>query len=214
MLASRERVTEMPTLGWPFLTLKPASSAKPSDTLATCPSRTTSLPRRLSTICSNSAGDSMRPTSRMLCSSSAPFTRPTGAVVFCIRSALTTSVTDMLYSRSFSARSSTESSRRSAPFTFTTATPSIARNRSARTSSARREISACVCPDEESASCMMGCAEGSMRRRIGSRISTGSLWRTEAMAFRISSEASTMFFLKLKMMTICALLSADVERIW
>jgi len=61
---------------------------------------------------------------------------------------------------------------------------------------------------------MMGCAEGSILRRIGSLISIGILWRTEAMALRISSEASTMFFLKLKMMTICALLSDEVERIW
>jgi hypothetical protein len=60
---------------------------------------------------------------------------------------------------------------------------------------------------------MMGCAEGSMRLRIGSRISTGSLCRTEAMALRISSEASTMFFLKLKMMTIWALLSAALAKV-
>ncbi len=214
VLASRERVTAMPTLGWPLRRLKPESSAKPSATLATCPRRTTSLPRRLRTMLSNSAGDSMRPTRRMLCSSSAPLTRPTGAVVFCARSAATTSVTEMLYSRSFSARSSTESSRRSAPFTLTTATPSIERKRSARTSSASREISACDCDLAESAICMIGCADGSMRLRIGSRISMGSLCRTEAMAFLISSEASTMFFLKLKMMTTWALLSAEVERIW
>ncbi len=156
----------------------------------------------------------MRPTSRMLCSSSVPLTRPTGAVVFWLRRALTTSVTEMLYSRSFSARSSTESSRRSAPFTLTTATPSMLRKRSDSTSSASREISACVWFFAESAICMIGCAEGSMRRRIGSRISTGSLCRTEAIALRISSEASTMFFLKLKMMTMVAALSAEVERIW
>ena len=92
-----------------------------------------------------------------------------------LRSAFTTSVTETLYSRSFSARSSTESSRRSDPFTFTTATPSMARKRSASKSSARREISAWLCVSEESASCMMGCADGSMRVRIGSRISIGSL---------------------------------------
>jgi hypothetical protein len=34
------------------------------------------------------------------------------------------------------------------------------------------------------------------------------------MAFLISSEASTMFFLKLKMMTMVERLSAAVERIW
>ncbi len=67
--------------------------------------------------------------------------RPTGAVVFWARSAFTTSVTDTLYSRSFCALSKTESSRCKEPFTFTTATPSIARNRSASTSSANREIS-------------------------------------------------------------------------
>ena len=162
----------------------------------------------------NSRGDSMRPTRRMLCSSSWPFTRPTGAVVFCARSAFTTSVTDTLNSRSFSARSSTESSRRSAPFTLTVATPSMERKRSARTSSVNREISACFWTVEETASCMIGCADGSILCRIGSRISMGSLWRTAAMALRISSAASLMFFLKLKMMTTCAWLSAAVERIW
>ena len=61
----------------------------------------------------------MRPTRRMLSSSSGPFTRPTGAVVFCCCSAFTTSVTETLNSRSFSACSSTESSRLSEPVTFT-----------------------------------------------------------------------------------------------
>jgi hypothetical protein len=37
VLASRERVTEMPTLGLPLRRLKPESSAKPSSTVATCP---------------------------------------------------------------------------------------------------------------------------------------------------------------------------------
>jgi hypothetical protein len=50
------------------------------------------LVRRRITICSNSAGASMRPTADALVSS-APRTLPTGAVVFCARSALTTSVT-------------------------------------------------------------------------------------------------------------------------
>lgn len=61
---------------------------------------------------------------------------------------------------------------------------------------------------------MIGCAEGLIRVRMGSRISTGSLWRTEAMALRISSAASAMFFLKLNWMTTCAVLSLEVERIW
>jgi hypothetical protein len=34
------------------------------------------------------------------------------------------------------------------------------------------------------------------------------------MALRISSDASTMFFLKLNWITIVAWLSAEVERIW
>ena len=82
VLASRERVTEMLTLGCPLRTLKLAGSAKPSAIVATCARRTTSLPRRRITILSNSSGDSMRPTRRMLCSSSGPLTRPTGEVVF------------------------------------------------------------------------------------------------------------------------------------
>jgi hypothetical protein len=175
VLASRERVIEMPTFGCALRRLNPVSSAKPSSTVATWPRRTISSPFLLRTMLLNSFGDSMRPTRRMLCSSSAPFTRPTGAVVFCMRSAFTTSATETLYSRSFCACSSTESSRRSDPFTLTTATPSMERKRSARKSSASREISAKLCFSEESASSMMGCAEGSMRVRIGSRISIGSL---------------------------------------
>ena len=213
VLASRERVMEIPTFGWALRTLKLLSSAKPSAIVATCPRRTTSLPRRLSTICSNSAGDSMRPTRRILCSSSVPLTRPTGAVVFCARNAATTSVTETLYSRSFSARSSTDNSRRSEPLTLTVATPSMARNLSASVSSARRDISAWVWLAADKAICMIGCVAGSIRRRMGSRISTGSLCRIEAIELRISSEASIMFFLKLKMMTMLAELSLAVERI-
>jgi hypothetical protein len=134
----------------------------------------------------------------MLWSSSAPRTLPTGAVAFCARSAATTSVTETSYSRSFCARSSTDSSRRSAPLTSTTATPLMPRKRSASWSSAMREISACDCVFDDSASCMIGCADGSARVRIGSRISTGSLCRTVAMALRTSSAASIMFLSKSK----------------
>jgi hypothetical protein len=162
---------------------------------------------------SNSRGDSMRPTRRMLWSSSGPFTSPTGAVVFCRRSAPTTSATDTLYSRSFCARSSTDSSRFSEPFTSTVDTPLMPRNRSASWSSASREISASVCVLEDSPSCITGSCEGSARNRIGSRISSGSLCRTWLMALRISSAASIMFFLKSKMTMICAWPSEAVERI-
>ena len=48
-------------------------------------------------------------------------------------------------------------------------------DQSRSSSSARREISACVCTCDDRATCMMGCADGSMRVRTGSRISTGSL---------------------------------------
>ncbi len=175
VLASRARVMDRPTLGLPLRALNEASSAKPSCTVASCPRRTTSSPRRRTTTCSNWAGDSMRPTRRMLWSSRPPRTLPTGAVVFWLRSAFTTSATEMLYSRSFSARSSTDSSRLSAPLTLTTATPGSARKRSASSSSARREISAWVCVVEARASCITGCADGSTRCSTGSRISVGSL---------------------------------------
>ena len=117
----------------------------------------------------------MRPTSRMLFSSSVPRTLPTGALVFWVRSAVTTSPTDTLYSRSFSARSSTDSSRRSAPPTLTLETPSIERKRSASVSSARRDISAWLSVVDDSARFMIGCCEVSQRVMIGSRISVGSL---------------------------------------
>ena len=175
VLASRVRVIAMPTLGLPLRTEKLLSSAKPSFTSATCARRTSSVPRRLMTICPKSAGLSMRPTSRMLWSCSVPRTLPTGAVAFCARSAATTSVTLTSCSRSFSARSSTLSSRRNAPLTLTTATPEMPRKRSANSSSAMREICAWLSVLEDNASCMMGWAEGSMRRRMGSRISTGNL---------------------------------------
>ena len=212
VLASRVRVIDRPTLGWPLRTEKPPSSAKPSCTVATWARRTSWLPLRLMTICSNSAGDSMRPTRRMLWSSSAPRTLPTGAVAFCARSAATTSVTETAYSRSFSACSSTDSSRRSAPLTLTTATPGMPRKRSASWSSARRETSACVNEVDDSASCTIGCAAGSRRCSTGSRISTGSLWRTVPMALRTSSAASTMFLSKLKISTSRALPSLAVAR--
>ena len=70
VLASRERVIDMPTLGRPLRWLRPVSSAKPSRTSASWPRRTTSSPRRRTTICSNSAGDSMRPNSQMSASPS------------------------------------------------------------------------------------------------------------------------------------------------
>ncbi len=212
VLASRVRVMDRLTFGLPLRTEMLLNSAKPSSTVATCPRRTSSLPRRRMTICSNSAGDSMRPTSRMLWSSSSPRTLPTGAVAFCARSAATTSVTETENSRSFSACSSTDSSRRSAPPTFTAATPGMARKRSASWSSARREISAWLCWVDESASCMIGCAAGSRRCSTGSRISSGSLWRTEPMALRTSSAASTMSLSKLKTSTSRALPSAAVAR--
>ena len=154
----------------------------------------------------------MRPTSRMLWSSSVPRTLPTGAVVLCARSAVTTSVTEIENSRSFSARSSTDSSRLSEPFTLTIDTPGMARKRSPRSSSARREIVACDCTVLDSAMSMIGCEPGSMRVSTGSRISSGSLWRTAPIALRTSSAASTMFLSKLKISTISALPSFDVER--
>ena len=156
----------------------------------------------------------MRPTRRMLWSSSAPRTLPTGAVAFCARSAATTSVTETSYSRSFSLRISTDNSRLSEPPTLTVATPGMPRNLSANWSSAKREISAWLWLDEDRASCMMGCAAGSRRCRIGSRISTGNLKRTDAMALRTSSAATTRFLSKLKMRMSVALPSAEVERSW
>ena len=127
------------------------------------------------TICPKADGLSMRPTSRMLWSSSVPRTLPTGAVAFWARSAATTSVTETWYSRSFSLFSSTDSSRFSDPLTLTTATPGRPRNLSASWSSARREMSAWLSVLDDSASCMMGCAPGSTRCRMGSRISVGNL---------------------------------------
>jgi hypothetical protein len=88
------------------------------------------------------------------------------------------------------------------------------RKRSARWSSARREISAWLSVVDDSAICMIGCAAGSSRCSTGSRISTGSLWRTEPMALRTSSAASIMFLSKLKTSTSCAHAFAAVERTW
>ncbi len=57
----------------------------------------------------------------------------------------------------------------------TVATPGMERSLSASTSSARREISAWLCLLLDSAMFMMGWAEGSKWRTMGSRISVGSL---------------------------------------
>jgi hypothetical protein len=107
-----------------------------------------------------------------------PRTLPPGAVVFWARRAATTSVTEIEYSRSFSACSSTDNSRRSEPLTLTVATPGMPLNWSAKVVSARREIAACVCLVDDKANCTIGCAAGSTRVSTGSRISVGSLWRT------------------------------------
>ena len=156
VLASRERETEIPTLGRPLRSEWPVKSAKPSATVATWPRRSNSLGRRRSTTCSNSAGVSRRPTRRMLWSSSTPRTLPTGALVFCARSAAVTSATEIENSRSFSAWSSMVSSRRNAPLTPTVDTPGRPRNLSAKVSSARREMSAWLCAVDDSASCITG----------------------------------------------------------
>jgi hypothetical protein len=86
------------------------------------------------------------------------------------------------------------------------------RKRSASTSSARREISAWLWLLDDSASCMIGCADGSTRCSTGSRISVGSLWRTVPMALRTSSAASIMFLSKSKISTKVALPSRAVLR--
>ena len=212
VLASVLRVRKMPTLGRPLRIDMLLRSANPSSTSATCARRTICSPRRLTTIWPKSCGRSMRPTRRMLWSSRSPRTLPTGAVAFCARSAATTSVTETSCSRSFSARSSTDSSRRSAPLTVTTATPRSARKRSASWSSAMREMSAWLSVEDDSAICMMGWALGSARCRMGSRISTGSLKRTLAIALRTSSPATTMSLPKSKMISSCACPSLAVER--
>ena len=79
--------------------------------VATWPRRTISLPRRFNTICSNSAGDLDAAHQANALFVQRPLMRPTGAVVFCARNAATTSGTDTLNSRNFSARNNTDSSR-------------------------------------------------------------------------------------------------------
>jgi hypothetical protein len=141
--ASRVRTIEIPTFGAPLWIEALSMSAKPSRISATWFRRTMVSPLRLTTTCEKSSGRSMRPIRRMPFSSSVPRTLPTGALVFWVRKAFVTSAADTLYSRSLSARSRTDNSRRSEPLTLTVETPSIARKRSASTSSARRDSSAC-----------------------------------------------------------------------
>jgi len=173
--ASRERMIWIATLGLPLRIDALSMSAKPSLMSATWFRRTMVSPLRLTTTCEKSSGRSIRPTRRMPFSSSSLRTLPTGAFVFWRDSAFATSLTETLYSRSFSEWSSTDSSRRREPFTCTLATPSTARKRSASWSSARREISAWLCELDDRARFMIGWADGSTLRSTGSRISVGSL---------------------------------------
>ena len=143
--------------------------------VAICPSWTTWSPLRLTPICSNSAGDPIRPTKRILWSLNSPLILPAGALVFWMRKALTTSLMETLYSRSFWACNNTDNSRCNAPLIETVATPSMALNFSAKRSSAKREISAKLCVVDDNAIVIIGSAEGSTRCKTGSRISVGNL---------------------------------------
>ena len=84
------------------------------------------------------------------------------------------------------------------------------RKRSDSLSSASRDNSAWLSTELLSAICRIGWAPGSARLMTGSRISTGSLWRIDAMALRTSSAASIMFFEKSKISTTVALPSRAV----
>jgi hypothetical protein len=143
--ASRERMTEMPTFGLPLRMDRLSMSAKPSLISATWFRRTMVSPLRLTTTCENlpdarcgrPGGCPSRPVAAHLADRRIGVLGAQGVGDLADR--------DVVLAQ-LSARSSTDSSRRSEPLTLTLATPSMARKRSASTSSARREISAWLCP--------------------------------------------------------------------
>ncbi len=179
--------------------------------VATSPSRTTRPPAWVTTSCSNSRGDSNRPRRRMVRSSKSPVSRPTGAARFCDCSAITTCPTPIPAACSASGRSSTVSSRSSAPTTFTCATPPMPRSSRVRPGSAMRLSSGASIRAEESARETIGRSLGSKRVRIGSSISRGRSPRIPEIASRMSCVACCRSLSKSKMTMIDAKLSSACE---
>ena len=90
VLASRDLMISRPMANVPLNIAADVGSAAPASTSASSPSRRRPRPRVAITICANSSGRSSRPSRRITRRSSAPFTRPTGAAMFCERTAFTT----------------------------------------------------------------------------------------------------------------------------
>ncbi len=184
----------MPTA---WLSLKSASvrgSSVPSRTVATCPSRIAWPLRSATTTLAKSSGVSSRPFRRMVCSSSFPVMRPTGAARFCAWSACTTCSTLNPAAWSAAGLSSTVSSRSMPPTTVTCATPGTERSSRTTVGSAMRESCVAGSVSEVSVSETMGMSAGSNRVRMGSSISFGRSARLLEMASRMSCEACWMSF--------------------
>ena len=112
------------------------------------------------TSCLKSAGESSRPFSRIVRSSSCPSSRPTGDARFCDCSACTTCPTLTPAACRSRGRISTTSSRSIAPTRFTVATPVMPRSRRVMPGSAMRVSSAPVRPGDESVSDRIGRSAG------------------------------------------------------
>ena len=152
----------------------------------------------------NSSGVCSRPVSRIDCSSSFVFTRPTGAARFCAWSAATTSFAATPAAAIACGWSSTVSSRFWPPTSRTSATPGTARSSRETTSSASRVSAGTSIVSEVRVSETIGSSAGSNRVMIGSSISSGRSARFSLIASRMSCVASCRSFSKSKNTMNCA----------
>ena len=179
-------------------------SSMPSAAVATSPSRTTRPLRSDTTSCMKSSGVCKRPCRRMVRSSSALVTRPTGTARLPACSAAVTCGTLTPAACNRCGSRLTVSSRFTPPDTCTSATPAIERSSRVMPGSAICVSCAGVSDAEYSDNVTIGASVGLNFLRIGSSISCGKSWRFVLMASRMSCVASERSFEYTNCVTICA----------
>ncbi len=163
----------MPTASLPLYSASVRCSSMPSSAVATSPRRTTRPPFSATTRLMKSCGPSRRPRRRIVRSSSAPFTRPTGTARLPCCSAPTTCGTETPAAKRRCGSRFTVSSRFTDPVTDTSATPGIARSSRVIPGSASNVSCAGDSVFDDRPSVTMGASVGLNLRRIGSSISCG-----------------------------------------
>jgi len=155
-----------------------------------------------------SPGSSSRPCRRICRSSSTPLMRPAGAARFCCCSAATTCAVPIPFASSACGLSSTVSSRLTAPFTVTSATPPRARSSRVMPGSASRVSAAWSSASDASVSDITGRSVSEKRLSTGSFISGGRSARFSEIASRMSCCAVPRSFSK----TNCVMIVAKPSR--